>query len=136
MFLNRHLCMGHLGAKPEIRYTSLEARPYCKFAVATTKRWRDKNGQKQESTEWIHYVAWGKTAENASQWLDKGKGVYCEGELRTRTYEKDGEKRYFTYVLLRDFQILTPKKDSAEEELEVAHAAEGSCEPEDDDIPF
>ena len=96
--VNKVILIGHLGADPEIRYTSGGAA-VANLRLATTENWVDKTGQRTERTEWHRVVLWGKTAETASQYLTKGRQVYIEGRLQTREWQdKDGNKRFTTEI--------------------------------------
>jgi single-strand DNA-binding protein len=78
-----------------------------KFPVATTDTWTDQGGQRQERTEWHNIVVWGKQAENCGQYLAKGRQVYLEGSIRSRSYDdKEGNKRYITEVVAQRVQFL------------------------------
>jgi single-strand DNA-binding protein len=104
--VNKVILVGHLGADPEMRYTQGGAG-VCELRVATNETWNDKNGQRQERTEWHRVVVWGKLAELCSKFLSKGRLVYVEGRLRTRSWDdKDGNKRYTTEVIASDVQFL------------------------------
>src|SRR5512132_2422226 len=104
--VNKVILVGHLGADPDMRYTP-SGRGVCELRVATSERWNDKNGQRQERTEWHRVVVWGKKAEVCSKYLSKGRQVYVEGRLRTRSWEdKEGNKRYTTEVVANDGQVL------------------------------
>lgn len=96
--VNKVILIGNLGADPELKYTQ-SSRPLCNMSVATTEIWKDKGGNRQEKTEWHRVTVWGDTAENCSKYLAKGRSVYVEGRLETRSYEKDGQKRYSTNVV-------------------------------------
>lgn len=96
--VNRVILLGNLGADIELKYTPSN-KALCNLRVATTETWKDKSGQKQEKTEWHRVTVWGATAENCSKYLAKGKPVYLEGRLETRTYEKDGQKHYSTDIV-------------------------------------
>ena len=90
--VNKVILVGNLGADPETRQTS--GGPVCNLRVATTEQWTDRDGQKQERTEWHSVQVWGKTAEHCAQYLAKGRSVYVEGRLESREYaDKDGVKR-------------------------------------------
>jgi len=78
----------------------------CNFSVATSESWADKSGEKQEKTEWHNVVVWGKTAENCGKYLSKGRQVYLEGSLQTRSWEKDGVKKYMTEINAQNVQFL------------------------------
>jgi single-strand DNA-binding protein len=105
--VNKVILVGNLGKDPEVRSTP-SGQPVASFTLATSRRWRDKNGQKQEQTEWHQIVVWGKQAEIAGQYLTKGKQIYVEGRLQTRSWDdrQTGEKRYRTEVVCDNFQML------------------------------
>ncbi len=107
--LNRAQIVGNLTRDPEMRYTP-NGQAVCNFGVATNRRWKDKDGNTQEQTEFHNIVAWGKLAEFTSQFLHKGNKVYIEGRLQTRTWEgQDGAKRNRTEIVAENFITLTPK---------------------------
>ena len=97
--VNKVVLLGRLGRDPETRYASDGGTPICHLAVATSRRYKDRDGNRGEETEWHNVVLFGKTAEIAQQYLQKGSEVYIEGRLRTRSYEKDGIKRYSTEII-------------------------------------
>src|SRR3954465_16022316 len=105
--VNKVILIGNLGRDPEVRSTP-SGQPVATFTLATSRRWKDKNGQKQEQTEWHQIVVWGKQAEIAGQYLTKGKQIYVEGRLQTRSWDdrNTGEKRYKTEVICETFQML------------------------------
>ena len=104
--VNKVILVGHLGADPDMRYTP-SGQGVCELRVATSESWNDKNGQRQERTEWHRVVVWGKRAEVCSKYLAKGRQVYVEGRIQTRNYDdKDGNKRYITEVIANDVQFL------------------------------
>src|SRR3954471_18530798 len=96
--VNKVILVGNLGADPELKYTP-SSRPLCNLRIATTEVFKDKSGQRQEKTEWHRVTVWGDQAENCSKYLSKGRSVYVEGRLQTRTYDKDGQKHYATDVV-------------------------------------
>lgn len=98
--VNKAILIGRLGADPEIRYTP-SGVAVANFSVATSQSWKDKNtGEKKEATEWHRIVAWNKLAEICSEYLEKGRQVYIEGRMQTRSWEdKDGVVRYITEVV-------------------------------------
>ena len=111
--VNKVILIGHLGADPDMRYTPSGAG-VCELRVATSESWKDKNGQRQERTEWHRVVVWGKTAEICAKYLAKGRQVYIEGRIQTRTYDdKEGQKRYITEVIANDVQFLSSGRDGA-----------------------
>jgi single-strand DNA-binding protein len=105
--VNKVILVGNLGADPDLRYTS-SGSPVCELRLATNESWTDKQGQRQERTEWHRVIVWGKTGENCSKYLSKGRQVYLEGRLQTRSWDdKDGNKRYTTEIVANDVQFLS-----------------------------
>src|ERR1700712_1110084 len=96
--INKVILIGNLGADPELKYTP-SSRALCNLRIATTEVYKDKGGQRQEKTEWHRVTVWGDQAENCSKYLAKGRSVYIEGKLQTRTYDKEGQKHYATDVV-------------------------------------
>jgi single-strand DNA-binding protein len=96
--VNKVILVGNLGADPELKYTPTN-RALCNLRIATTDVFKDKGGQRQERTEWHRVTVWGEPAENCSKYLAKGRSVYVEGRLQTRSYDKDGQKHYATDVV-------------------------------------
>ena len=106
MSVNKVILVGRLGQDPEVRKTPSGAA-VANFSVATNESWVDKSGQKQEKTEWHRVVVWGKRAELCQQYLSKGRQVYLEGRLQTRSWDdKDGQKKYSTEVQVQNLQFL------------------------------
>lgn len=106
MSVNKVILLGRLGQDPELKYTP-GGSPVCNFSMATTEAWTDKQGQKQEKTEWHRIVVWGKLAELCNQYLAKGRQAFIEGRLQTRSWDdKDGNKRYTTEVLASTVQFI------------------------------
>ena len=106
MSVNRVILLGRLGQDPELKYTP-SGTPVCTFSLATSENWSDKNGQRQERTEWHRIVVWGKMGERCNQYLGKGRQAYVEGRLQTRSWEgKDGQKRYTTEINAVNVQFL------------------------------
>ena len=104
--VNKVILVGHLGADPDMRYTP-SGQGVCEMRIATSESWNDKSGQRQERTEWHRIVVWGKRAEVCSKYLAKGRQVYVEGRIQTRTYDdKEGNKRYITEIVAQDVQFL------------------------------
>lgn len=111
--VNKVIALGNLGRDPETRYTQ-GGDAVCNFSIACNETWKDKSGEKQEKTEWVRCVAFGRTAEIAGEYLQKGKQVYVEGRLQTRKYEKDGQDHYATEVIVDRLQLLGSKSDDGE----------------------
>lgn len=111
--VNKVIIIGHLGKDPEVRYTP-SGQAVANFALATTESWNDKQGQKQEKTEWHRIVAWGKTAELAGEYLAKGRQVYIEGKLQTRQWDdRDGNKKYTTEIVVSNLTFLGGRGDAS-----------------------
>ena len=99
MSVNKVILIGNLGKDPEVRYTP-GGQAVANFTIATNENWTDKQGQKQERTEWHRIVVWGKAAELCGEYLSKGRQVYIEGRLQTREWtNKEGQKQYTTEVV-------------------------------------
>ncbi len=97
--VNKVILIGNLGADPELKYTPSN-RPVANLRIATNEVFKDKGGQRQERTEWHRVTVWGDQAELCSKYLSKGRSVYLEGRLQTRSWDdKNGEKRYSTEVV-------------------------------------
>jgi single-strand DNA-binding protein len=104
--LNRVFILGNLGQDPELRYTAGQTA-VATLNVATTENWLGRDGQRQENTEWHRVVVWGKQAENCSKYLAKGRSVFVEGRLQTRSWEdKNGQKRYTTEINASTVQFI------------------------------
>ncbi|NVJ19024.1 single-stranded DNA-binding protein, partial [Myxococcus sp. AM010] len=97
--VNKVILIGNLGADPEVRFTP-GGQAVANFRIATSESWVDKNGQKQERTEWHRIVVWGKLAELCGEYLKKGRQCYVEGRLQTREWtDKENRKNYTTEVV-------------------------------------
>ncbi len=104
--INKVILVGNLGSDPELRNTP-SGTSVCEFSVATNETWKGKDGQTQDRTEWHRIIVWGRLGENCAKFLSKGRQVYVEGRLQTRSWEdKDGNKRYTTEIVARDIQFL------------------------------
>jgi single-strand DNA-binding protein len=143
--VNKVIIVGNLGNDPEMRHIPSGAA-VCEFRVATNEVWTDKDGQRQERTEWHRIVVWGKRAETCSKYLSRGRQVYVEGRLRTRSWEdKDGNKRYTTEIVANDIQFLgggggggdkrsgEGPPPSGQDDYDFGG---GGSQSPDDDIPF
>jgi single-strand DNA-binding protein len=134
--VNKVILVGRLGADPEIRYTQGGAA-VANFNMATSENWTDREGQKQERTEWHRIVVWGKMAETCSQFLSKGRQVFVEGRLQTRQWEdKEGHKRYTTEIVASTVQFLDRNQDQAKGMDNQPIEAPAESGPMDEDIPF
>lgn len=104
MYINKAIIYGNLTRDPEKRALP-SGQSVCSFAVATNRNYTDKEGKKQEQTEFHDVVAFGKLADVMGQWLKKGRPVYIEGRMQTRSWEQDGVKRYRTEIVADNFQF-------------------------------
>lgn len=104
---NKVFLLGNLGRDPEVRSLP-SGQPVANFTMATSRKWKDRDGNQQEQTEWHAIVCFGRLAEIAGQYLTKGKQVFVEGRLQTRSWDdrNSGEKRYRTEIVADNFQML------------------------------
>jgi single-strand DNA-binding protein len=133
--VNKVILVGNLGADPEMRYTA-GGTAVCRLSVATSRRFTDKQGNRQEETAWHRVDVWGKMAETCAQYLSKGRQVYIEGRLKYGSYEKDGVKHYTTDIVAENMQMLGgsgPGNRGQEPEPPFGPPSGGMPE---DDIPF
>ncbi len=145
--LNHVILIGHLGRDPELR-TTQSGQTVANLRLATSRRWTDRDGNRQDETEWHTIVCWGRQAEIAGQYLTRGKLVSVEGRLQTRSWEdkQTGLKRYATEIVCRNFQMLGGRGDSGGQSGDGrSQAAPAEPAPHDagfdpaggdDDIPF
>lgn len=139
--INKVILVGHLGKDPEVRHLDSGA-VVVSFSLATSESYSTKDGKKVEQTEWHNVVVWRGLAEVAAKYLRKGKLIYLEGKLRTRSFEdKEGNKRYTTEIVADNFTMLGRKSDSdgikppAERNPEEMPVDFDESAP-DDDLPF
>jgi single-strand DNA-binding protein len=140
--VNKVILVGRLGKDPELKYTQ-GGTPVAKFSIATDETWKDQSGEKQQRTEWHNIVAW-RARRNLWPYLNKGKLVYIEGKLQTRSWDdKEGHKRYTTEVVADNMVMLSGKGDDARHERSAAaaassHVGDGNVDSQitDEDIPF
>jgi single-strand DNA-binding protein len=135
--INKVILIGNLGGDPEVRYTP-SGRPVANFNIATTENWTNKDGGKEERTEWHRIVAWGRLGEICGEYLHKGKQVYIEGKLQTRSWEdRDGNKRSTTEIYAQTMQMLGPAgREGRATGPEERHPVEEPITVPEDDIPF
>ncbi len=140
--LNKAMVIGHLGADPEMRYTA-NGNAVTTFNVATSRQFQGPDGERREETEWFRVVTWNRLAETCSQYLSKGRLVYVEGRMQTRSWEgQDGQKRYTTELIAQEVKFLGGRDGGSggggggrySAGLPVGADAEGDIEP--DDLPF
>ena len=144
--VNKVILVGNLGQKPEIRYTQTDSA-VANLSLATSESWKDKEtGEQREKTEWHRIVYFGKLAEIAEQYLDKGSKVYVEGKLQTRKWQdkETGADRYTTEIVGNDLTMLDSKNSSGMNEMNESQNFERNTGQSDkaqedfneDDIPF
>ena len=136
--VNKVILIGRLGADPEVRYTP-SGVAVANFSIATSEEWKDKNtGEKKEQTEWHKIVAWRRLGEICGEYLQKGRQVYIEGRLQTRSWEdKEGNKRWTTEILALNMQMLgSPGDTMGSAEPKGNYPEEPPQNLPEDDIPF
>ncbi|MEQ4488677.1 MAG: single-stranded DNA-binding protein [Dehalococcoides mccartyi] len=132
--LNKVMIIGNVGGEPEMRYTP-SGHPVTSFKVATNWVYNTPEGERKQETEWFTVVAWNKLAEQCNQFLSKGRLVYVEGRLRTRSWEgQDSVKHYRTEVITSRVTFL--EKASAGSGMDARDDDNGGGELEPEDIPF
>jgi single-strand DNA-binding protein len=139
--VNKAILVGNLGRDPEVRYTP-GGTAVANFTVATSERWKDKTtGEMKEQTEWHRIVAWGRLGEICGEYLARGKQVYIEGRIQTRSWEKDGVTRYTTEIVAQEMKMLGTR-DSGDGYRPAApdgvpeYSGPPLPEDKDSDIPF
>lgn len=132
--VNKVLLIGNIGRDAETLVTKGGATKVS-FSLATKETWSDRDGQRQEKTEWHRVVLWGKQGEALQQYLVKGKQVYVEGRLSTRSYEKDGEKRYATEINAERVTLLGGGRQRERDDDGEGEPVAQASAPEDD-LPF
>ncbi len=112
MSINKVILVGNLGKDPELRYTP-SGTAVATFSLATTERFKDRDGNQQSKTEWHNIVVWRQLAEICGKYLHKGRQVYIEGKIQTRSYDdRDGNKRYMTEIVADQMQMLGNRDDN------------------------
>jgi len=154
MSVNKAILIGHLGKDPEVRYMP-SGEAVANVTLATSETWKDKNGEKQEKTEWHNIVFYKRLAEIAGEYLKKGSQIYVEGRITTEKWQtKEGQDRYTTKIVANEMKMLDRKSSgggsfevvenkpaasssgSAAAPAKAAPAAKSSFDNFDDDIPF
>ena len=131
--VNKVILLGNLGGDPESKALP-SGQAVCNFSIATTETYKDRNEQQQEKTEWHRIVVYGKVGENAAKYLKKGRQVYIEGKLSTRSWDdKEGKKHYMTEVVAN--QVVFIGGAGGGEQRPAAASGKGSA-ADDDGIPF
>jgi single-strand DNA-binding protein len=130
--VNKVILVGNLGKDPEVRHLEGGAT-VANFTLATSEFYKDKNGNRNEQTEWHNIVVWRGLAEVAEKYLKKGMTIYVEGKLRTRSWDdKEGVKRYTTEIVADTFTILSKKEQGGGQTNDDGH----SLPKTGDDLPF
>ena len=143
--VNKVILVGNLGRDPELR-TTTSGQPVANFTMATSRKWKDRDGQRHEDTEWHTIVCWGRQAEIAGQYLTKGKQIYVEGRIQTRSWDdrQSGEKKYRTEIICDNFQMLGSRGSGGGggdfggggDRYSGPSESSPPAAPADDDIPF
>ena len=151
--INKAIIVGRLGRDPEVRYTQ-DGTAVANFSVATSEQWTDKaSGERKENTEWHNIVVWRRLAEICGEYLSKGREVYVEGKLQTRSWEQDGITRYKTEIVASTVQFLGGRDSGmgggprqggggpgqgggGRPVQDPGYPDPGYGDPQDDDIPF
>ena len=144
-YLNKVMLIGNIGKDPEVRVSQASGRKRVSFYLATSRRYRDNNGEQKEDTQWHNIVGWGKSADIFEQLgISKGTAIYVEGSLTNRSWnDQNGQKRYATEVNMESFQVLTPRNTPQHQPSQDAHGnTQGGIVQgpaygdDDDDMPF
>ena len=144
MSFNKIILVGNLGRDPELRYTP-QGTPVCNFTLATNERRKDRSGEMQDTTVWFRVSLWGRQAETAAQFLQKGRPVYIEGRLRVEEWtDKDGKQRHTLEVHATDMQFIDQTREDGTRQTPPLSAGRSPTDTQsgeremiaDDDIPF
>lgn len=136
--LNKVMLIGNVGRDPEMRYLQ-SGEPVTTFSVATNRRWTGSDGQQHEETEWHNVVAWRKLAEQCNEYLNKGRKVYIEGMLKTRSWDDQatGQKKYRTEIVAQSMVMLDQRpRDEGGFDREDRGGGPGDIPIDLDDTPF
>ncbi|MDA8125538.1 MAG: single-stranded DNA-binding protein [Deltaproteobacteria bacterium] len=138
--INKAILVGRLGKDPEVRYMP-DGTMVTNFTIATDEQWKDKNGERVQKTEWHKIVTYRKLAEICGKFLNKGKLVYVEGRIQTRSWDdKEGIKHYTTEIVASDMKMLESRGqrggDGYPEESPAASHQPADGPLPDDDVPF
>lgn len=129
--LNRVMVLGYLGGTPELKFTN-DGKAVARFSVAVNERWKDAEGAPQERVEWIRVVSFGRLAEICGNYLAKGRHVFLEGKLQTRSWDdREGQRRTVTEVIAGGLRILDSPNKNGDDSRQQAPGQPGT-----DDTPF
>ena len=141
--VNKVILVGNVGKNPEVKY-SQSGTPVAKFSLATNERFKDRNGQRQDRTEWHNVVAWQRLAEIVGEFVTKGSKIYIEGKLQTSCWEdgQSGERKYRTEIIAREI-VLFGARVNSNGQHEASTVPPNNDQPDtasgpitDEDIPF
>jgi single-strand DNA-binding protein len=140
MGINKVILVGNVGKDPEVRKIK-DDLSVASFSFATTESYKDKSGQKVTNTEWHNIEVWKGLAKVVEQYVKKGSSLYLEGKLKTDSYEKDGQKRYSTKVVVNNLEMLGGKSENSQPEKKESTPSKGVKQgagdfEETDDLPF
>jgi len=143
--LNKCIFIGTLGKDPKISYMP-SGSCVSNFSIAINEKWKDKDGNKQESTEWVNITAFNRLAEICGEYLKKGSQVYIEGKIKTDKYDKNGVDTYATKIVAREMQMLGNRSGDAPQQQQSQQSQQSAQAPQqeapqnfdnfDSDIPF
>lgn len=136
MSVNKAILIGNLGSDPEVKNTT-SGKTVASFSLATSERFKDKTGETKSVTDWHNVILWGNLAEIAGKYLKKGSKIYLEGRIKTRSWEKDGVKKYITEIVGDNLTMLgdRPQPAAQVEAVSQTEAAKASGDGTDD-LPF
>ncbi|MFM7217500.1 MAG: single-stranded DNA-binding protein [Bacteroidota bacterium] len=133
--VNKVILVGNVGKDPEVKY--LEGGvPVAKFPLATSESYKNREGQRVEQTEWHNIVLWRGLAEVAEKYVRKGKQLYIEGKIRTRSYEENGTKKYFTEIIADSMTLLGDPRGNSNNGSQPEGSMTVSTSASSDDLPF
>ena len=135
--LNKIMLIGNLGKDPDLRYTG-SGVAVATFSLATNESWKDQDGNQQERTEWHNIVAWRKLAEISGEYMKKGKKVFVEGRIQTRSYDdkNTGTKKYITEIVADNIILLDPRGATESSAPPSLQGEETAGQAQKDDLPF
>lgn len=134
--VNKVILIGRIGKDPDVK-TASGGTTIANFTLATSEKWKDKNGERKEKTEWHRCVAFNTLAGIVRDYTAKGSLVYVEGKIQTRQWERDGQQQYTTEIIVNSIQLLSPKKDNYDSKVDQVKEHFGAKPvQQDDDIPF
>lgn len=134
MSVNKAILIGNLGSDPEVKNTT-SGKTVASFSLATSERYKDKTtGETKSMTEWHNVVLWGSLADIAGKYLKKGSKIYLEGKIKTRSWDKDGVKRYITEIIGDNLTMLGEKPQAAAQVVEASAPSHSGSST--DDLPF